>query len=138
MPVCATRTQCRPIDDIVADLDEIVDLGALADHGVADGAAVDGGAGADLHVVLDDDPADLRHLAVAPGPHHEAEAVLPDAQPGWMITRSPIRVWAIETFGPDRAVAADAHAWSDDGAGADHGPGADLGARSDHRARIDR
>ena len=78
MPHCATMTQWRPIDNIVADLHQIVDLGALADHGVADRAAVDGGAGADLHVVLDDDPADLRDLAMAVGAHHVAEAVLAD------------------------------------------------------------
>ena len=65
MPICAASRQCRPIDHIVGDLDEIVDLGALADHGVADRAAVDGGVGADLDIVLDDDAADLRNLVVA-------------------------------------------------------------------------
>src|SRR3989304_4498173 len=64
--------------DIVAYLDQVVDLGALADHGVANGAAVDGGAGADLDVVLNDDASDLRHLEVALRSHYEAEAVLPD------------------------------------------------------------
>ncbi len=52
-------------DDVVADLHEIIDLRAFADHRVAIGAAVDGHAGADLDVVLDDDPADLRHLEMA-------------------------------------------------------------------------
>src|SRR5581483_3194222 len=55
---------------IVADLDQIVDLGPLPDYRVSDGAAVDGGVGADLDVVLDNDPADLRHLGVALLPHH--------------------------------------------------------------------
>ena len=73
-------TQWRPIEHVVADLDEIVDLGALADHGVADGAAVDGRVGADLDIILDDDPADLRHLAWPSAPMHEAEAVLADAR----------------------------------------------------------
>ena len=41
--------------------------------------AVDGRIGADLDVVLDDDPADLRHLEVALAAHGEAEAVLADA-----------------------------------------------------------
>ena len=53
-------------DDVVADLHEIVDLRALADHRVAVCAAIDGHAGADLDVVLDDDPADLRHFEMAP------------------------------------------------------------------------
>src|SRR6185437_10621898 len=33
---------------IVTDLKQIIDLGTLADHGIADRAAVDGGAGADF------------------------------------------------------------------------------------------
>src|SRR5438874_2040262 len=37
---------------IVSDLHQVVDLGPFADHGVADAAAVDGGAGTDLYVVL--------------------------------------------------------------------------------------
>ena len=77
--------------DIVADLDQIVDLGALADHGVADGAAVDRGAGADLDVVLDDDAADLRHLAGGrSAPITKPKPSWPIRQPGWMMTRSPI------------------------------------------------
>src|SRR5674476_443715 len=64
--------------DIVAYLHQVVDLGALADHGVANGAAVDGGGGADFDIVLDDDAPDLRHLEVALSSHHEAEAVLTD------------------------------------------------------------
>ena len=39
-------------------------------------------AGADLHVVLDDDTADLRHLRMSRRPHHEAETVLADADAG--------------------------------------------------------
>ena len=50
--------------DIVSDLHQVVDLGALADHGVAIGAAVDGGVGPDLDIVLNDDAADLQDLAV--------------------------------------------------------------------------
>ena len=64
--------------DIVADLDQVVDLGAFADHGVADGAAVDRGAGPDLDVILDDDAPDLRDLEVTLAPHHKAEAILTD------------------------------------------------------------
>ena len=60
MPHLRHDDAMAPDRHVVADLDQIVDLGALADHGVADRAAVDGGAGADLDVVLDDDPADLQ------------------------------------------------------------------------------
>src|SRR6202045_4624546 len=50
---------------IVTDLDLIVDFRALADHRVTQAAAIDGRSGADLHVVLDQDPAGLRHLQMA-------------------------------------------------------------------------
>ena len=82
MPTWATMTQWRPIDDVVRDLDEVIDLRPLADHRVAARAAVDRGVGADLDVVLDDDAADLRHLQVALRAHGEAEAVLADAHAG--------------------------------------------------------
>ena len=62
-PDCAAMMQFRPIMTLWADMHEIIDFGAFADHGVADAAAVDGGAGADLDVVVDDDAADLRNLS---------------------------------------------------------------------------
>ena len=138
MPTCETMTQWRPIDDVVADLDEIVDLGALADHRVAAGAAVDRRVGADLDVVLDDDPADLRHLEVAARAHGEAEAVLADAHAGMdddavadqrvaaASLPAPIaQSRPIRTCGPMTRVRTDDRA------------GADLGARADDRAGID-
>ena len=78
MPTWPTITQCRPMIDVVPDLHEIINFRAFADHRILERAAVDAAVGADLHVVLDDHPADLRHLEVAPGAHGEAEAVLAD------------------------------------------------------------
>src|SRR5688572_2026605 len=49
---------------IVANLHKIVDLAALPNHGVAKGAAVDRRVGSDLDLVLHDDAAKLRDLAV--------------------------------------------------------------------------
>src|SRR5205814_9569459 len=49
---------------VVRDHDAVVDLRAGADPRRAEGAAVDRGAGADLDVVADLDPAELRHLDV--------------------------------------------------------------------------
>src|SRR3989338_2524459 len=51
----------------VADLDEVVNLGAAADAGFADGGAVNGGAGLDFDVVFDNDRPRLRDLVVAAG-----------------------------------------------------------------------
>src|SRR3984957_14733221 len=44
---------------IMPDLHQIIDLSSLPDHGIAGSTAVDRRVGADLDVVLDDDPADL-------------------------------------------------------------------------------
>ena len=63
---------------IVADLDQIIDLAAFADHRVAQRAAVDGGAGADLDTVLDDDAAQLRNLDMARRRRGKAETGLAD------------------------------------------------------------
>src|ERR1700744_5590366 len=78
------RQQAVPADGhIVTDLDLIVDFGALADHGIAQAAAIDGGAGPDFHVVLDQDPAGLGHLQMTVRPEEDkAVAVLPDAAAG--------------------------------------------------------
>src|SRR5262249_11256577 len=64
---------------VVPDLHEIINHGAGADHRIRAGAAIDGGVRADLHIILDDDPAELRHLYDARGIGREAEPVLADA-----------------------------------------------------------
>ena len=63
----------------MADLDLIVHFRAALHNGVGDRRPIDAGSGADLHVVADDDPADLRNFYVlavrAAGDN--AEAVCP-------------------------------------------------------------
>ena len=49
----------------VADLDEVVDLGAGVDAGFADGGAVDAGVGLDFDVVFEDGGAGLEDLVPA-------------------------------------------------------------------------
>ena len=66
---------------VVRDLDQIVDLGVFADNRVGHGATVDGGIGADLDIVLDNDAADLRN-ALGPRAGDEAETVLADLGAG--------------------------------------------------------
>ena len=127
-----------PDDHIVADLHLVVDLGALPDHGVAARSTVDRGIGADLHVVLDDDPADLGHLLVPLRARQVAEAILPDAAPRMhddLVTEKRVRE---RRAGADRAAAADANVSADHRSRADHAPAADLGTRADDRGRIDR
>src|SRR5207244_4110411 len=52
-------------DDVVADVDEVVELRAAADAGLAERAAVDGAVGAYLDVVLDHRDSNLLDLEVA-------------------------------------------------------------------------
>ena len=73
----------------VADLHEVVDLGAGTNAGLADRGTIDRGVGADLDIVLDDDrlAADLQVRAVRlPG---EPESSLPSTAPSCTMTRLP-------------------------------------------------
>ena len=114
---------------VVADLHQIIDLGALADHRVAQGAAVDGGAGADLDPVLDDDPAQLRNLRHARLRRGKTETGLADLRAGQ--DRHPIADIGMA----DGDIAADLAIAADGDAGTDHGIGADAAAVADLRAR---
>src|SRR5262249_28167075 len=123
--------------DIVSDLHQIVDLGALADHRIAIGSAIDRGPCPDFHVVLQDDPTELQDLAMALCSHHVAEAVLSDCA-AWMHDHA-IADQGVgnRDVGADYAVAADAHVRSNGGARVDHGASSDLSERSNHSSRID-
>src|SRR5262249_33530324 len=121
---------------IVANLNEIVDLGTLADHGVADRPAVDGGTGADLDVVLNDDAPDLRNLKMPACPHQKAEPVLPDAAA--RMDDHPVSDQRVRDRrpGPDVAVASDANARPHNHVGCYPGPGSDLGVGSNDGAGV--
>src|SRR4029077_19384109 len=67
---------------VVRDHDEIVELDALLDHRVLDGAAVDGGVGDNLDVRADAHGAALRHLEPGALLRGEAEAVRADHYTG--------------------------------------------------------
>ena len=86
--------------DVMGDLHEIVDLGALADDRIGHGAAIDGGVGADLDIVLDDDPADLRHRGGPLAPPTKPKPSWPILAPPWMMTRLPISAYWMLAPGP--------------------------------------
>src|SRR5713101_3459920 len=67
---------------VVADLHEIVDLRAFANDRGLERAAVDGGAGADFHVVADLHMAQLRNLVVASVVQSITESVRADHRVG--------------------------------------------------------
>ena len=106
--------------NIVGDLDEIVDFGAVANAGRLESAAVDGGASAHLHVIADFDVAQLRHFDVLAAFEPIAEAVC-----------------------SDHGVGVDGDAVAEDGAVVQDGIGkkrdivAELAMAADDRARVD-
>ena len=115
----------------MSDLHQVVDLGTFADHGVAIGTTIDGGPGANLHIVLNDNPAHLQDFAVTGCSHHIAESVLADGAAG--VNDHTIADQAIgdRGVGSDRALAADAHIGPDRGARVDHRAASDFGTRTD-------
>ena len=90
MPAWPAITRVLADLDVVGDLHEVVDLGAAAHDGAAERRAVDGDVGAELHVVLEHDGAELGHLVMAAAALHVAEPVAADHAPLWTITRAPI------------------------------------------------
>ena len=67
--------------DVVADLHQIINHRAGADHSIVTRAAVDRGVGADIDVVADDDPAELRDLDRSGPIGSKAETGLADPNP---------------------------------------------------------
>src|SRR6516225_456259 len=67
-----------PNHNVVRDVHEVVDLGALADDGGAERAAVDRSVGPDLHIVVNNYIAHLQHLAVKAFIQHITESVRAD------------------------------------------------------------
>src|SRR5437867_2356274 len=105
---------------------------APADDGIAEGRAVDRGVGADLHVVLDDDAARLRNLAVARAVEGEPEAVGADDGARMHEHAAPEpRARQQRHVRAQHAALADLHV------GAHVRERADARARSDARARFD-
>ncbi len=66
-------------DDVVPYLHEIINFRAFADNSIPKGPPIDGRVCPDFHVILDDDPANLRHFEVPLAAHGEAKAIPADA-----------------------------------------------------------
>ena len=136
-PIVAPLCQGDGVVFIVSDLNQVVDLGAFADHCVAIGAAIDRGPSADLHLVLNDNPANLHHLAVTGWPHQITEPILPDRAAGMDHHAISDQAVCNRYVRTDGAVAADANVGSNCGACIDNRARSDLGPRTDDGAGID-
>src|SRR5690606_33996944 len=111
---------------IVANLHEVVDLGPLPDHRVTERATIDRGIRADLDIVLDDRPAELRDLAIGRAVGEPAEPLGADARSGLDDDVVADMGAFYRAVAGDGHVAANGDARTDDGVGADHRIAADL------------
>ena len=129
-----------PDHHVVRDLDQVVDLHALLDPGAAKARAIDRGAGADLHVVVDLHDPDLRDFLLGAADIFETETSEPMTTPLWMITRSPILDALANGDVADKSsnVAPIAGLVADIAVRADADAVADRHARLEHRMRADR
>ena len=141
--------------DVVADLHQVIEAGTGADDGVLHGAAVDGGVGADLDVVLDQHAAELGNGEVAGFGVGEAEAFLADTDAGGQrhavaeegvadadmgadaAVLAELDAGGEADIGTEAAVGADADLVLDDGKGADLGRGVDGGAGVNEGGGVD-
>ena len=123
-------------DDVVADLDLVVEFDAVADDGVAHGAAVDGGAGADFDVIANAHAAQLGDRQPAAVFEVVAEAAFADDGVGeYLHARAGGGACEQARACADVAVCADAHAGGDVGERFDAATVADVGARTDDGTR---
>src|SRR6478672_8979777 len=112
-----------PDGRIVADLHQIVDLAAFSNDSVAQAAAGDRCARADLDIILNDEPAHLRNLGMSAGARLQ----------NYPVANERIQDGAARAYG---APAADTHLRADDCIGTDHRAAADLRPCPDHRAGL--
>src|SRR6185369_763039 len=110
---------------VMPDVHKIVDLRSSPDAGCLEGATIDGGIGANLDIILDFEPSDLRKLFVASGLRvaNVAEAVAAEHRPRMNDDAVPNA-----RAGVDGYVRIDLAIFTDHNASSDHAPAADPGA----------
>ena len=102
-------------------MDQIIDLGPFADHGVAQGAAVDGGAGADLDLILQ---MTRPSCGISHGRRQRRRSRNPAGRSGRRAKDHPVAHIGMADghIGADLAIAADRDAAADHGVGAKRVP----------------
>ena len=69
-------------NDVVPDLHEIINFRAFTDDRILKSTAIDRCIGTDLYMILNHNPADLRHFQMSGRPHGITKSILPDAGTG--------------------------------------------------------
>jgi hypothetical protein len=139
-PNLGNQNAMTPYAHIVANLNQIVDLGAFADHRVIKRTPIDGGVGTDFDMVLNDHTAYLRDLEQSPGTRSIAKSVLTYAGSGMndnvgsyqrMLNRNAVTNVAVAA---DTATGTDGRACRDDCTSPNFGFGTNDGTRLDCHA----
>ena len=120
------------------DVDQVVDLHAVADHRIAQRPAVDAGVGADLDVIAHHDPADLRKFLIRAVLEDKTESVGSDHAPGVQdAARANLRPGIDLHPAVQQAISPDHRTCPNDRPGVDHRVRAQHSAFFDHRPRPD-
>ena len=123
---------------VVGHLNQVVQLDALVDDGLSHGRAVNARIGTNLHVVLNDDDAQLWYLVVALRVGCESEAVGTDDASGMDgDVVANLATVVDDHMGIDGAAVADGDVLADAGEGADIDVLADLGGLGNEGQRVD-
>ena len=125
-------------NDVVSDLDEVVDFCSFADDGLSEARTINGGVGADLHVVADFDDADLVDFDVAAVGELVAVTIGTDDGSGvndHIVTEDA--AFGDSYVGADLAVLADLCMFVNDGVGADFRSLSDGCSVHDDRSGVD-
>ena len=103
---------------VVPDLHQIINHRAWADHSIVPGSAIYSGVRADVDIVADHDPAELRDLDRSDRIGREAEPVLADPHSRVQHDARSYQTMAQRHIGADPAIIADLDAGGDDAIGA--------------------
>jgi hypothetical protein len=71
----------------MADMHEVIQLAAILDDRIVERSAVDRRIGADLDIVADQHPSDLRNLDPILTIRRKPETIAPITAPAWMMQR---------------------------------------------------
>jgi hypothetical protein len=77
-PDLTGENAASPENDVVPDLHQIINHRASANHGVGSGSSIDRGVGADVHIIANQDPAELGDFDRTRPVRRETEPVLAD------------------------------------------------------------
>src|SRR5437660_5658981 len=144
---CAAGETCLRRDhnvladiDVVSHMHQVIDFCAAANAGEIERAAIDGGIRANLHVIFDDKPSDLRELFVVAGFRVSDIAEAVASKHGSSVNHNSVAKFGARIDGDvgiDATIASNLHLLADNGTCSDSGSFADLHIFGDNNPFLD-